>query len=148
MSTEPFAIHQLDNGWAVRERHAMHETASVEPSANTKDNVLARFSVRYVRRHQQKFLTVVHLIGSTDEEQKKSLSTALRWAAKPHRFPLQPYWSRHRDPLYKGNYLYSIRMGGPINEAEAFEKLRRGLHTDDSIELEFQSIVHQIGVTA
>ncbi len=42
------------------------------------------------------------------------------------------------------NWYFYVILGKPIREAEEFERLRRGLHTDDSIELEFRSIVQQL----
>lgn len=142
---EPFATHKLPNGWIVREHHSTQQHVFFEEPVNPKeDNEIGRFVVRYNRRHHSKTLTVIHLIGSTQEEQKRSRGVALRWAGNPARFPLQGLWGRCRDPLYPGKRFYTITLGDPVDEASAFERLRCGLHTDDAVDLEFQSIVQRM----
>lgn len=146
---KPAATHKLANGWVINEYHSRTKTVFCENPANGDRDELARFVAVYNRRHQAKIMSIHHLIGTTEEDQKRSLNTAKRWAARPSRFPLQGLWARYRDPWFPGKYFYQITVGDPVDEVSAFERLRRGLHTDDLVDLEFQSIVQRMSeVTA
>lgn len=140
MSNAPVDIHQLDNGWEVRELHAVEKRAFTAKPSNTSAGI-ARFVVRFIRRHHRKQLTVVHLIGATAEEQEGSVRTALRWASNPTRFPLQGHWRRKRDPKHPGKYLYTVIVGDPIDEVKVFESLTRELDASSEIDRQFEEII-------
>lgn len=136
---------RLPNGWLLVTMES-EERVITAPSINTND--LGRFVARLFRCPATRELRVVHLAGSTPAERLQSERSALKAARDRSRF-FSGYWERFRRTKWsRGKNVYGLLIGNPINEAEAFESITRGIQTDEDIEREFQSIIERFEVTA
>lgn len=127
---------KLRNGWTVVERESV---SRVYVSSNDLLNSQSgRYTARFYRIPSTRTVEIYHFDGTTAEEQHKSLVAGVA-IARGKMLPLP--WKRLRMKNGR-NWYFSVTLGSPINEAEEFERLRRGLHTDAAIDLEFEALVH------
>ena len=128
---------KLRNGWTIVERESV---SSVYVAAHDFINGRSgRYTARFYRIPSTRTVEIYHFVGTTAEEQNKSLIAGAA-IANGKMMPL--LWKRLRMKNGR-NWYFSVTLGSPINEAEEFERLRRGLHTDAAIDLEFEAILQK-----
>lgn len=139
------AEYRLQNGWVLREYEHNKKHVFVGDSLN--GGGLGRFVAQMFRCPATREARVFHLIGASPSERARSLNVAMRRVAVDRTRYMSGLWNRFRSPSWApSKWVYRITTGDGIDEAEAFERATRGLYTDDSIDLEFQSLVQQSGI--
>ena len=138
---KPVATHTLRNGWKVLEVDSTLTSVYIADDCISAGALRGRFHFRLLRVPYLREVKVMHFIGATPKERAFALKVGRAIASgQTHKgFP----WKRYRCKNGR-NWYFAVVIGTLIREAEEFERLRRGLHTDDSIELEFRSIVQQL----
>lgn len=130
---------RLPNGWTVNEY--AHLTESVHTTTDATGS-LAEFFAGVTEVAAVRTVELYHFVGATEEQQAASLSFAKNVTmGRCENYP----WT-HGDIGHKGGRLAArwIDIGDFVDEVSSFEKLRRGLHTDEAVDLEFQSIVQRM----
>ena len=140
------ADHKLPNGWLLREYNHNRDHVFIEDARN---GGLGRFNMRAFRCPATREARIFHLIGTTPSEQARSLDVAIRRIAVDRTRYMSGLWDRFRNPSWApGKWAYRITLGDGIDEVETFERVTRGLVTDDEINQRFESIIEGLEVIA
>ena len=118
--------HQLENGWTVIERTST--TRSVCLSRGKSVDAFLRCTSAVVHIPSERVVLCEHFAGATPEECAADLRVAVV-NARPGRSTHRDLWTRMRRSDGR-TYRFSIVLGSPIDEADAFESIARRLEGD------------------
>lgn len=134
--SRPFNTISMSNGWTLEEYTTELQKVYVKDDL-TMPGTMGRFTVRFVRIPSSRTVRVIYLSGTSPEDNPWAPGVAAGIARGKNRaLP----WRRRRLSGTRRWY-FTVVLGHRINEAEEFEKLRRGALTDDAVDLVFKSIV-------
>lgn len=126
------------NGWIITE-HESARPVFVSENLHLPGGV-GRYTALFFRIPAARRIEIHHHAGATAQDRSKSLIAGSLIARS--KAPALP-WTRRR--MKNGhNWFFTVTLGTPIDEAEEFERLRRGLLTDGAVDLEFHSLIDQI----
>lgn len=139
--SDPFAVHDLPNGWTIEERHSV-TSVYIGPDV-LGNSECGRYTARFFRIPSRRVVQVLHFRGTTPKDQHKSLRAASAIArGKLAALP----WSRGRMKNGR-NWYYQVSLGDPINIAHEFERMTAGLDmTTDAqrVDAEFQRLTEGV----
>ncbi len=135
----PISSKTLKNGWVLAEYDDPELSVFVGKNS-LPGSGSGRFTFEVFHWPASHKVSVVHFQGSTAEERAHARRMGLA-VALGRDLSWIP-WDRRRKKDTQDWY-FSAVLGEPINEAEEFERLRRGLLTDDAVDIEFSSIIIQ-----
>ena len=142
---------QLPNGWELRERdlnttRVFIDATCIDPVTGAR--VLARVHASIDRIPGVRRVYVRHYMGATDDERRRAVSHALKWA-NGEGWRDWPIWRKRRikSGTLAGRYAYGTSIGTRIDELATFEALTLSL-TEPALAAEDPLPAHHTGATS